>query len=200
MSLFSTKKRIAAVGLAAALVSTVAGIALAGGFTGSATTQVPVSSSSAWTVTLGAVSCPNGPLNPVANPPACTVGYTVTNNSGDDLTLNSIYATIGTILPGGATQTVITQKNGLQVAGCDEAVANPSGTDLNSNQATGSATSWFTISNSLPTSITPHLTFGSSYPNGTSFTGGVATIVLNPEAAVQNACSGAMPDVTVTAA
>lgn len=196
-SWFSTKRRIAAVGLAGALVSAVAGIALAGGFSGSATTQVPVASSSSWTVTLGAINCPNGSLNPVVNPPSCTVPYTVTNNSGAALTLHSVYSIVNTI---GTSPTVITQKNGLQVSGCLEAAANPSGTDSNTAQATASATSWFTITNTLPSSVTPNLTFGSSYPTGTTFTGGFATVVLNPEGVVQNDCSGAMPDITVTAA
>ena len=209
-SWFSTKKRIAAVGLSGALVLGIAGIALAG-FNGSVTGQVPVAGSSAWTVTLGTISCPNGSLNPVKNPPACTVPYTVTNGSGGPLTLNSLSAIVNTALPVVSPQTIVTQNNGLQVAGCYEAAAAPlSATGDNPNQAPGTQTagpspaggaksSWFTITNTLPNSVSPALIFGSSYPTGTTFSGGFATVVMPPLSVNENACSGTMPDIIINA-
>ena len=97
-------------------------------------------------------------------------------------------------------QTVITQDNGCRLPAAMGAVANPSGTDLNPNQATASPTSWFTVSNSLPTSITPHRHLREFLPQRDFVHRWCGHDRVEPEPVVQNACSGAMPDITVTAA
>ena len=190
-SWFSTKKRIAAVGLSGAVVLGAAGIAMAfiptGSGTGSATAGVTPASS--WQVTIGTES--GGPLN--SNPGGgspITVPYTVTNASTSAQTLHSVIASLnvvaGQITSGGSAR-----------AGCWE-LAGAS----NQTAAVGTPTSpfgnpgvvgdsWFTVTNNPPAP-------GVIPATGTVSGNFVIAMPLNPDQN-QGACGGATPDFTVTA-
>jgi len=199
-SRFSTKKRIAAVGLAGAVVLGAAGIAVAftnGQATG--TTSSGVVAASPWKVTITSQS--GGPLNP--NPGAVntpiTVNYTVTNTSASPATFHTTVASLNSSL-GEITS------GGVAVAGCWELpqTSPPSPTTPQSVVAgdtilTGGmfglqgTTSWFTVANNPP--ATQSVAAGASTTPGGNF------VIAMPTNAVQNqgACGSAMPDFTVTA-
>jgi hypothetical protein len=190
-SWFSTKKRIAAVGLTGAVILGSAGIALAfiptGSGTGSATAGVTPSAS--WSVVIGTES--GGPLN--SNPGTgspITVQYTVTNASTSAQTLTSVTASLnvlgGLITSGGSVR-----------AGCWELAGASNQTALVATPSTPVGNpgvlgdNWFTVTNNPPT---PGL-IGAGDTVAGNF---VIAMPLNP-AQNQGACGGAMPDFTVTA-
>jgi hypothetical protein len=85
-SWFSTKKRIAAVGLAGALVLGTAGMAAAFFASGSGTGQGSVAGGSVWSVSW------NAPVGPPLYPggPAQTMTFNVTNDSSSTQTINAV--------------------------------------------------------------------------------------------------------------